>query len=42
MLAAAGNLEGQKWLTDSMTHMRRKHVQFGHAAHLDIMHVGSS
>ncbi|KAL3136889.1 hypothetical protein ABBQ32_006499 [Trebouxia sp. C0010 RCD-2024] len=33
-----GNHEGQKWLTDSVNHMRRKHVEFGHAAHHDIIH----
>lgn len=37
----AGNHEGQKWLTDSVNHMRRKHVEFGHAAHHDIIHVGA-
>ena len=40
-LTVAGNREGQKWLTDSMNHMRRKHVQFGSVAHHDIMHVGT-
>lgn len=41
MLGVAGNHEGQKWLTESVNHMRRKHVQFGYAAHHDIMLVGA-
>lgn len=41
VLDVAGNHEGQKWLTDSVNHMRRKHVEFGHAAHHDIIHVGA-
>ena len=35
----AGNPAGQKLMTDSVNHLRRKHVEFAHAAHHDIMHV---
>ena len=41
IVAVAGNHEGQKWLTESLNHLRRKHVEFGHAAHHDIIQVGA-
>ena len=34
-----GNLEGQKLLNDSISHLRHKHVEFAHAAHHDLTHV---
>lgn len=33
-----GNLEGQKLLNDSISHLRHKHVEFAHAAHHDLTH----
>ena len=40
LVAGAGNPEGQKLLTDSISYLRHKHVEFAHEAQHDLLHVG--